>query len=101
MQLQYHILPGKTTQVEAGGQIACTPHSKNYISISFHIFSSQILNQMQFYLVQNRKKNCHHNPIPFNLKGNENRVFSLHAFVAEKQKATVLDQLIDMELFDL
>ena len=29
-----------------------------------------ILNQGEFNLVQNRKKNCHDNHIPFNLKGN-------------------------------
>ena len=28
-----------------------------------------ILNQMEFHLVQNRKENCHHDDIPFNLKG--------------------------------
>ena len=59
-------------------------HWENYISISFHlewdmivvtIFFS-ILNQMQFHLVQNRKENCHHDHIPFNLKGNVIKVFS-------------------------
>ena len=34
-------------------------------------------NQMEFYLVQNRKENYHHNHIPFNLKGNGNIVFSV------------------------
>ena len=36
-----------------------------------------ILNQMDFHLVQNRKKNCHYDHIPFNLKGNGNIVFSV------------------------
>ena len=31
-----------------------------------------ILNQMDFYLVQNRMENCHHNHIPFNVRGNGN-----------------------------
>ena len=60
-------------------------HWENYISISFHIewdmivvtvFHS-ILNQMEFHSVQNRKENCHHGHIPFNLKGII--VFSLYA----------------------
>ena len=34
-----------------------------------------ISNQMEFHLVQNRKKNCHHDHIPLNLKGNGIRVF--------------------------
>ena len=59
-------------------------HWKNYISISFQIdwdmivvtvFLS-ILNQMEIHLVQNRKENCHHDHIPFNVKGNGNIVFS-------------------------
>jgi len=58
---------------------------ENYISISFKIewdmivvtvFLS-ILNQMELHLVQNRKENCHHDHIPFNLKGNGNIVLSV------------------------
>ena len=36
-----------------------------------------ISNQMEFHLVQNRMENCHHDHIPFNLKGNGNIVFSV------------------------
>ena len=36
-----------------------------------------ISNQMDFNLVQNRKGNCHHDQIPFNLKGNGKKVFSV------------------------
>ena len=54
-------------------------HWENYISICFHIewdmvvvtVLLSILNQMEFHLIQNRKENCHHDHIPFNLKGNE------------------------------
>jgi len=35
-----------------------------------------ILNQMEYHLVQNRKENCHHDHIPFNVKGNGNIFFS-------------------------
>ena len=51
-------------------------HWENYIFISFHVewdmivvtvFLS-ILNQMEFHSVQNRKENCHHDHIKFNLK---------------------------------
>ena len=61
-------------------------HWENYISISFHIkwemivvivFLS-ILNQMEFHLIQNWKENCHHDYIPFNLKGNGILVFSVY-----------------------
>ena len=59
---------------------------ENFYSISFQIewdmvvmtvFHS-ILNQMKFHLIQNRKENCHHDHIPFNMKGNGNIVFSVH-----------------------
>ena len=33
---------------------------------------------MEFHLVQSRKENCHYNHIPFDLKGNGNKVFSVH-----------------------
>ena len=36
-----------------------------------------IWNQIMFYLAQNRKVNCHHDHIPFNLKGNIILVFSV------------------------
>ena len=42
-----------------------------------------ILNQMDFHLVQNRKKNYHHDHIPFNVKGNGNIVFSVYAGALE------------------
>ena len=32
---------------------------------------------MEFHLDQNRKENCHHDHIPFNVEGNENQVFSV------------------------
>ena len=60
-------------------------HWENYVFNSFHsewdmivvtVFFS-ILNQMDFHLVQNRKENCHHDHIPFNVKGNGNIVFSV------------------------
>jgi len=35
------------------------------------------LNQMEFHLVQNLKENCHHDHIPFNVKGKGNIVFSV------------------------
>ena len=40
-------------------------------------FPFDFLNQMEFHLVQNRMENCHHDHIPFNLKGNGNIVFSV------------------------
>ena len=57
----------------------------NYISISFQIEWDMIVvtgflsifNQMDFHLVQNRKENCHHDHIPFHLKGNRIQVFSV------------------------
>ena len=36
-----------------------------------------ILNQLEIHLVQNWKKNCHHDHIRFNLKGNRILVFSV------------------------
>ena len=32
----------------------------------------------RFHFVQNRKEHCHHDHIPFNVKGNGNIVFSVH-----------------------
>ena len=65
---------------------ARTPRLDKYISNSFRIewdmivvtaFFS-ILNQMEIHLVQNRKDNCHHDHIPFNVKGNGSIVFSVY-----------------------
>ena len=62
-------------------------HSENYISIFFHIewdiivvtILLSILNQMEFHLIQNPKEYCHHDHIPFHVKGNGNIVFSVYA----------------------
>jgi len=43
----------------------------------FGLNSLSILNQMEIHLVQNRKENCHHDQIPFNVKGSGNIVFSV------------------------
>ena len=40
-----------------------------------HSFFILILNRIEFHLVQNRKENCHHDHIPFNLKENGNLFF--------------------------
>ena len=45
-----------------------------------------ILNQMDFHLVQNRKENCHHDNIPFNLEGNGNQVFSVQTSFHNKER---------------
>ena len=55
-------------------------HWENYISISIRIEWDMIvviLNQMEFHLVHNRKENCRHDHISFNVKGNGNIVFSV------------------------
>ena len=65
-------------------------HWENYVSISFNIewdmivvtVYLSILNQMELRLVQNRKENCHHDHIPFNVKGNGNIVFSVQDDIA-------------------
>ena len=46
---------------------------------SFHAAThyTDNLNQMKIHLVQNGKENCLHDHIPFNLKGNVIRVFSV------------------------
>ena len=41
-------------------------------------FPFNFLNPIEFHLVQNRKENCHHDHIPFTVKGNGNTVFSVH-----------------------
>ena len=41
---------------------------RNYYTEKTTVFLS-ILNQMEIHLVQNRKENCHHDHIPFNVKG--------------------------------
>ena len=44
-----------------------------------------ILNQMNFHLLQNRKENCHHDHIPFNVKGNGNIVVSVKETLTHSQ----------------
>ena len=53
------------------------PFKLNGIWWSWWQFFFSILNQMQFHLVQNQKENCHHDLIPFNIKGNGNIVLSV------------------------
>ena len=43
-----------------------------------------ILNQMDFHLIQNQKEKCHHNHIPFNMKGNGNRYNVKTVFVRDQ-----------------
>ena len=70
-------------------QRPCSIHWENYISLSFHIEWDMIVvtvflsisNQMEFHLVWNRKENCQHGHIPFNMKGNGNSFISVEAFV--------------------
>ena len=52
-----------------------------------------IFNQMEFHLVQNRKENCHHDHIPFNLKGNRIRVLSVY-------RNSILDVISSLFLVD-
>ena len=67
-------------------------HWENYVSISFNIewdiivvtVFLLILNQMEFHLVQNRKENCHHDHIPFNVKGNGNVVLPVGGLQTRK-----------------
>ena len=40
------------------------------------------LSQMEFHLVQNQKENCHHDHIPFNVKGNGK--YSFHSVHSQK-----------------
>ena len=76
--------PTRASQPISASNSVCT-HGEKSVSISFHIEWDMIVvtvfisieNQMEFHLVQNRKENCHHDHIPFNLKGNVNIVFSV------------------------
>ena len=52
------------------------------IVVTFFLSS---LNQMEFHLVQARKENCHHDHIPFKVKGNGNIVFSVQGIFDPKQ----------------
>ena len=62
------------------------PYWINHISISPHTEwnmtaatdPSPTLNQMEVYLVKNRKENCHHHHIPLHVKGNRNIVPSAY-----------------------
>ena len=45
--------------------------------IAVTVFIS-ILNQMEFHLVKDRMENCHHDHIPFNVKGIGDIVFSVY-----------------------
>ena len=60
---------------------------QNYLSISFQtewdmivvtVFLSIFWTKWNSICVQNWKENCHHNHIPFDLKGNGNIVFSVY-----------------------
>ena len=75
-----------------------TVHWENYYSISFQIEWDMIVatvflsifNQMEINLVKNRKENCRHDHIRFNLKGNGILVFSVERLPDRK---TITDSL--------
>ena len=46
------------------------------------------MNQLEFHMVQNRKENCHHDHIPFNVKGNGNIVFSVQNYCHHQRNKT-------------
>ena len=60
---------------------------------------------MEFHLVQNRKENCHHDHIPFNVKGNGKTVFSVQKFQCDviawkrlsESRHSLIDQMMDHE----
>ena len=49
----------------------------NWMGYEFESNFGSILNRMEIHLDQNRKGNCHHDYIPFNLKAIGNIVFSV------------------------
>ena len=51
-------------------------------------FPFDFLDQMEFHLVQNRKEICHHDHIPFNVKGNRNVVLSVYVTSLQAQFST-------------
>ena len=53
-----------------------------------------ILNQMEFHLTQNRKENCQHDHIPFNLEGNGIPVFSVYIL-----QIMIKDSVLDWQLY--
>ena len=55
-----------------------------------------ILNQMEFHLVQNRKEDCHHDHIQFNLEGNENIVFSVYGMEGGSHAFEMLTQFTNL-----
>ena len=73
-------------------------HWENYVSISFHIEWDMIvvtiffliLSQMDFYLVQNWKENCHNEYIPFNVHERDWKYSFLSDYAARKGISVLL-----------
>ena len=59
------------------------------------------LNQMEFHLVQNRKENCHHDYIPFNVKGTGSLVFSVQGNLSPTFEKKGLQASSKIECFHL
>ena len=49
------------------------------------VFQS-IMNQIEFYFVQNRKENCHHDHTSLSYNGNGNLVFSVYSCMPERRE---------------
>ena len=60
-----------------------------------------ILNQMELHLVQNRKENCYHDHIPFNVKGIGNIVFSEYSLQLYCNKLSSTETLMQFKHFFL
>ena len=61
-------------------------------------FPFDFLNQINFYLVQNRKENCHNDHIPFNVKEIGNTSFLKRRVKAEVRSAFFLFPRITLKL---
>ena len=53
-----------------------------------------ILNQMEFHLIQNRKENCHHNHIQFNVKGIGSIAFSVYSIATTEWLKCAFNSLL-------
>jgi len=81
-------------------------HWENYVSISFQIewdmivwtFFLSILTQMKIHWVQNWKKNCPYDHIPFNLIGNGILLFSVYLLAPRSSNAKSINVSLWVDL---
>ena len=70
IEWKWENIPIFLLKLNGNGKIYLHFHSNFHWNMIMVIVFLSIMNQMEFFLFQNREERCHHDHIPFDLNGN-------------------------------